>query len=235
VSGATSRPIQDCYGRRDPGAIACKQGSYALRAESKAPRPTPLCFCPKGVGVRLADDGARNGPDTRRPGSSGIPRVQGLPPLRGRSLASQTPAACGQSQKPREQVRSYKGADGSMICCLCRSQLVGEGFDAVRQEQRVARFRTAVVGRDPGTSPASKAPTPSGQNQKRHVQHRTKDLRAELKPRPYSFQIPPPRLIPDILGHLFDLQIVIQPPLPQLATNAAVLHAAPWGFDEGGL
>jgi len=78
---------------RDPGAIACKQGSYALRAESKAPRPTPLCFCLKGVGVRLADDGARSGPDTRRPGSSGIPRVQDLLPLRGRSLASQTSAA----------------------------------------------------------------------------------------------------------------------------------------------
>ena len=55
-------------------------------------------LCPEGVGVRLADDGLRSGPKTRRPGLSDIPSAQGLLPLRGRSSASQTPTASGQNQ-----------------------------------------------------------------------------------------------------------------------------------------
>jgi hypothetical protein len=67
-----SRPIEVPGFRTAAQPIACKHGSYALRAESKAWRsgtrrrevsaesklayPTPERFCPEGVGVRLADD-----------------------------------------------------------------------------------------------------------------------------------------------------------------------------------
>jgi hypothetical protein len=57
------------------------------------------CFCPEGVGVRLADDGARSGPETKRPGVSNKPRIPVLLPLRARSRASCAPTACGQNQK----------------------------------------------------------------------------------------------------------------------------------------
>ena len=41
---------------------------------------------------------------------------------------------------------------------------------------------------------------------------------------PMKLQIPAPRLVTDILGHLLDLQIIVQPPFPQLTADTAVLH-----------
>ena len=51
----------------------------------------------------------------------------------------------------------------------------------------------------------------------------------------WLFQVPPPRLVTDVLGHLLDLQVIVQPPLAQFPANAAVFHPAPGGFDEGRL
>ncbi len=49
------------------------------------------------------------------------------------------------------------------------------------------------------------------------------------------FQIPTPRLITDVLGHLFDLQIIVQSPLAEFPADAAVFHPAPRRLDEGRL
>jgi len=62
--------------------------------------PFAIRFCPQGVGVWLADDGLRSGPEIRRLGKSALPHAQVLLPLRARSPASKAPTGSAQNQKP---------------------------------------------------------------------------------------------------------------------------------------
>jgi hypothetical protein len=60
-------------------------------------------FCPKGVGVRLADDLARSASKPCERYAPDLPSRLILLPVPGRSLASQAPTASGQNQKQAAQ------------------------------------------------------------------------------------------------------------------------------------
>ena len=59
----------------------------------------PIRFCPKGVGVWLADDLARSGSKSGTRGVPDAPRRMILRLLRSRSPTSQAPTPFGQNQK----------------------------------------------------------------------------------------------------------------------------------------
>jgi len=89
-------------------------------AQKRNHPPFAIRFCPQGVGVRLADDGARSGPEIMRVGVSGTPRAHVLLPLRARSPASKAPTGSAQKRKPTSQ-RDLRHPDGSVGANLLAS------------------------------------------------------------------------------------------------------------------
>jgi len=123
--------------------------------------PPQSRFCPKGVGVRLADDGVRSSPDSTTSVTSDTPHAPVSLPLCARSPASKAPTGSAQNQNVR-----------SLHSCFCPEGVgVRLADDGVRSSPDSTTSITSDTPHAPvslplcARSPASKAPTGSAQNQ----------------------------------------------------------------------
>ena len=136
--------------------------------------PPQSRFCPKGVGVRLADDGVRSSPDSTTSITSDTPHAPVSLPLCARSPASKAPTGSAQNQG----VRSPRSRLCPMGVMTLHSRFCPEGVgvrlanDGLRSSPEIMRVgvsgtpRAQVLLPLRARSPASKAPTGSAQKRK---------------------------------------------------------------------